>query len=92
MKLILLTYPYVKKKKLWSNQGRKLYYANKRKPTEATIMVGKIEEIHIGDRKEKERDIKELENDELIESLHEKFNIPKDNIKVFIYEEGEKDG
>lgn len=65
----------------------------KEKPnSEATIMVGKIEEIHIGDRKEKERDIKELENDELIESLHEKFNIPKDNIKVFIYEEGEKDG
>lgn len=60
--------------------------------SEATIMVGKIEEIHIGDRKEKERDIKELENDELIESLHEKFNIPKDNIKVFIYEEGEKGG
>lgn len=65
----------------------------KEKPnSEATIMVGKIEEIHIGDRKEKERDIKELENDELIESLHEKFNIPKDNIKVFIYEEGEKGG
>lgn len=60
--------------------------------SEATIMVGKIEEIHIGDRKEKERDIKELENDELIESLHEKFNIPKNNIKVFIYEEGEKGG
>lgn len=65
----------------------------KEKPnSEATIMVGKIEEIHIGDRKEKERDIKELENDELIESLHEKFNIPKNNIKVFIYEEGEKGG
>lgn len=65
----------------------------KEKPnSEATITVGKIEEIHIGDRKEKERDIKELENDELIESLHEKFNIPKDNIKVFIYEEGEKGG
>lgn len=60
---------------------------------EDLILVGQIEEVRIGNGIEKSMELEELkDNEEIIMSIYENFNIPKNNIKVFLYKEGEKDG